>query len=315
MEGWSVGAAIFIFALLWAQIFMDYRKKLMRIIPGVREVANRKQEFSSQIAEAETNTNDFIGSLDSMRNEIERLEEERQKLQEKVNPLEMIRIPAGKLKMGSNSTLADQADENPEHEVRLKVFYVDQYEVTNLQYKDFVDATGHRQPAHWFNGTFPNANMADHPVVNVSWEDASAYAEWTGKRLPAEAEWERAARGDKNSEYPWRRGAIAQDNANFENPQGGTSSVTKYDGGKSEFGVWDLSGNVGEWVNDWYDPKYYASSPDADPKGPSEGRQKVYRGGGYHTNKVDIRASARHFALASSYHDYIGFRCAMDVEE
>ena len=313
MEGWATGAAIFIFALLWAQIFMDYRKKLMRIVPGVREVATKKAEFSTQIVDAESQSKDFVESLESMRQEVDKLEEERQELQERLNPVEMVRIPAGKLKMGTN--LANHEDENPEHGVGLMSYYIDPYEVTNLQYKDFVDGTGHRQPAHWINGTFPNPNHADHPVTNVSWEDAKAYAKWVGKRLPTEAEWERAAKGDSSSDYPWRKSAVAQDRANFENPTGGTSSVSRYPDSASEFGVWDLCGNVGEWVNDWYDPRFYQSSPDTDPTGPDEGRQRVYRGGGYHCNKMDIRASARHPANPASYFDYIGFRCAMDVEE
>ena len=264
-------------------------------------------------ADAEKGANDFMGSLDDMREEILQLEDKRQELQEKLNPMEMVKIPAGRLRMGTN--LANHEDENPEHRVNIKAFYIDQFEVTNLQYKDFVDATGQRDPAHWFNGTFPNANLADHPVTNVSWEDANAFAEWVGKRLPTEAEWERAARGDRNTDYPWGRAALAQDNANFENVREGTSSVRKFDKGQSEFHVWDMCGNVGEWVSDWYDPNYYENSPEADPTGPTEGRSKVYRGGGFHCNRVDIRASARHPLNPGSYMEYIGFRCAMDVDD
>ena len=177
MDGWKVAIVILIFALVWTQIIMDYRKKLLRIIPRLREVEGHKQAFRGRIADVETSANDFTGSLEIIYNEIERLEEQRRELQKTVNPLGMICIPAGKFRMGNKEISSDRVGESPEHEVRLQAFYIDQYEVTNQHYKYFVDATGHRQPAHWFNGTFPNTNMADHPIVNVSWEDATAFAE------------------------------------------------------------------------------------------------------------------------------------------
>ena len=311
MENWASGAAIVIFALLWTQIFMDYRKKLMQIMPGVREVTNRKHDFTAQIAETETNSQTITSALHGAREEILKLEEQRRKLQEKINPLEMVLIPAGKFKMGSN--LVNLDDENPERVVEMKAFHLDQYEVTNLQYKDFIDGTGRREPLHWHNRTFPDPSQADHPVVNVSWHDAVAYAEWAGKRLPTEAEWERAARGEQNREFPWGK-ASSTECANYDNPEGGTRSVSQYERGKSEFGVWDMCGNVGEWVNDWYFPKYYSSAPSADPQGPEDGRYRVYRGGGYHCNKVDVRCAKRHQATANQYHDYLGFRCARDIQ-
>ena len=311
MGDWASSVAIFIFSLLWVQIFMDYRRKLMRVLPGVREVSSRKTEFNSRISTSETNAQDILTSLANMRMELENLEQKRRELQDQLNGLDMQHIPAGRFRMGSN--LVGREDEHPEHLVRLKEFYIDKYEVPNLQYKDFIDATGHREPVHWHNRTFPNPRQADHPVVNVSWEDARAYAEWVGKRLPTEAEWERVARGNRNEEYPWGK-ASSTDYANYDNPEGGTTPVARYERGRSDLGVWDLCGNVGEWVNDWYDPRYYATSPEQDPPGPAEGRQKVYRGGGYHTNKMDIRAAARHFATPGAYQDYIGFRCAMDAE-
>ena len=124
--------------------------------------------------------------------------------------------------------------------------------------------------------------MADHPVVNVSWEDAKAYADWIGKRLPT-------------------------DQANFDNAEGGTMPVEHFSKGVSPFGIWDMCGNVSEWVNDWYDSKYYTDSPDADPQGPTGGHQKGHRGGGYHENRNGIRAKSRHMCMATSSQDYIGF--------
>ncbi len=169
-------------------------------------------------------------------------------------------------------------DENPEHLVSLKGYYIDKYEVTNLQYKEFVQVTGHRSPCHWRNNTFPDARLADHPVVNVSWDDAKAHCDWVQKRLPSEVEWERAVLDDVRDEYAWR-GSSNADYANFDNPDGKTTPVDRYPNRKSGLGAWDMCGNVSEWVNDWYDDKYYQTSPESDPKGPDGGHQKCHRGG------------------------------------
>ena len=312
LEGWAYALVIVFSAVAWIHIFLDYRKKLMRVMPSVEEVSTRKKEFSSRISEAESNSENIVHSMSDLKGEIEKLDEQRRELQEKVNRREMVLIPAGRFDMGSNLPARDE--ENPEHRVRMKAYYIDRYEVTNLQYKDFVHAAGYRSPVHWRNRNFTQASQANHPVVNVSWEDARAYAEWMGKRLPTEAEWERAARGDYGNEYPWGKTA-SQDHANFANPDSKTTPVEKYPSGKSDHDVYDMCGNVGEWVNDWYDPKYYTRTAEADPQGPEDGSQKVYRGGGYHCNRMDIRAAGRHYATPKSYQEYIGFRCAMDAEE
>ncbi len=311
-QDWAYAVGILICAILWVQIFFDYRKKLVRMMPSMQEAASRKEEFNSRISESETNAQEIIETIDDMRQEIDELDEERVELQQRVNKQEMILIPAGRFKMGSAQ--AGLEEEHPEHTVHLKAYYIDPYEVTNIQYKDFVDGAGHRAPANWRNRTFPDAQKAHHPVVGVSWDDARAYAEWAGKRLPTEAEWERAARGDQGHEYPWGK-ACSPDHANYEDAEGKTTAVNKYASGRSEFGVWDMCGNVGEWVNDWYSPRYYKMSPENDPKGPEAGRQRAVRGGGYQGNRMDIRAAARNFYMPSSYQDYIGFRCAMDVED
>lgn len=310
MEDWTYGLAIALWAVLWVTIFVDYRKKLMLVMPSVEQVSSRKHDFTTKISEAKNSAQEIEVNIDGMRREIEALESKRQELQDKLNEREMVFIQAGRFKMGSDQVGRD--NENPEHSVQVKAFYLDRYEVTNLQYKDFIDATGRRTPVHWQSGTFPTGK-ADHPVVNVTWEDANAYAAWVNKRLPTEAEWEWAARGPEGREYAWGK-QVSPDFANFNNPEAGTSSVDKYIKGQSEFGIWDMCGNVGEWVNDWYEAKYYERSPESDPQGPPDGRQKVYRGGGYQTNRIDIRAISRHFAMPTTYLDHIGFRCALSSE-
>jgi len=223
----------------------------------------------------------------------------------------MVLIPAGRFTMGTNAPGRD--DENPEHVVRLKEFYIDKYEVTNLQYKDFIDCTGRKAPMHWRNRTFPEPRQSNHPITNVTWHDAAAYAEWVGKRLPTEAEWEYAARGDTGWDYPWGK-TCSENYLNFNNPEGNTSEVIKYAAGVSPLGVWDMCGNVGEWVADWYDAKYYHGCPEEQPRGPEEGQLKVFRGGGYHGNRQDVRTTARSPGLPIMAQQYLGFRCAMDCE-
>ncbi len=306
MEDWTSGVAIALCAVLWVMIFVDYRKKLMLVMPRVEHVSSRRHDFSTKISEVENSAQEISVNIDSVRREISELEDRRLEFQDKLNEREMVFISAGLFKMGSD--LVGRENENPEHLVQVKAFYLDRFEVTNLQYKDFIDATGRRTPVHWQSGNFLTGR-ADHPVVNVTWEDARAYADWVNKRLPTEAEWEWAARGTEGREYAWGK-QVNQDFANFNHPEGGTSSVDKYIKGQSEFGVWDMCGNVG----DWYEATYYADSSGSDPQGPPDGRQKVYRGGGYQTNRIDIRALSRHNAIPTMYQDYIGFRCALSSE-
>ncbi|MBT3343960.1 MAG: SUMF1/EgtB/PvdO family nonheme iron enzyme [Gemmatimonadetes bacterium] len=309
---WPVGLGILVVAVLWIQIFLDYRRKLGKIMPSVSQVSTRRNEISKEINSGESTLQSIQGSMSSARKELEDLEEKRIELQERLNPLEMVQIAAGRFRMGTNTP--GREDENPEHLISLKSYYIDKYEVTNLQYKEFVQVTGHRSPSHWRNNTFPDARLADHPVVNVSWDDAKAYADWVGKRLPTEAEWERAALDDGRNEYAWR-GASNAENANFDNPDGKTTPVDRYPNGKSALGIWDMCGNVSEWVADWYDSKYYQMSPETDPSGPDGGHQKTHRGGGYHENRMGIRAKSRHMAMSSVSNDYIGFRCTLDEPE
>ena len=171
--------------------------------PSGTSGTSRRVDSSSQISESETSRESIQGQILSARKEVEDLEERRVELQEMLNTREMVLIPENKVRIGTSDPTRE--DENPEHRVLLSAFYMDKTEVTNLQYKEFVAVTGHRSPSHWRFNTFPDARKADHPVVNVSWEDARIYAEWIGKRLSTEAEWERAALSDGRDEYPWGR--------------------------------------------------------------------------------------------------------------
>ena len=223
----------------------------------------------------------------------------------------MVLVPAGEFLMGSTDADTDaDSDEKPQHKVYLDAFYIDQTEVTNAEYKRFVDATGHRAPDHWTNGQIP-AGLENHPVVYVSWEDANAYAQWAGKRLPTEAEWEKAARGTDGRIYPWGN---TWDSAKCNSGDGGpgkTTPVGSYPAGASPYGALDLAGNVWEWCADWYGEGYYQTSPANNPRGPDSGSYRVLRGGSWIINRGDIRAADR-LRFDPGLRDYnLGFRCCL----
>ncbi len=177
----------------------------------------------------------------------------------------LIRIPAGSFIMGSPGRPAAEgrgnADEGPPHEVFVEEFYIDLYETTNAHYREYVEASGSENPLLWRGGVFPNV-LSNHPVVYVDWYDADAFCRWAGKRLPDEAEWEKAARGADARNFPW---GVQFDADKANTPQywlskgisvskGRTKPVGSFENGKSPYGIYDMAGNVYEWVNNWYLP-------------------------------------------------------------
>jgi len=221
-------------------------------------------------------------------------------------PPGMISIPGGEFMMGRD----DGNDyEKPAHKVFVKPFYIDETEVTNAQYQEFVDTIHRQPPPHWTNGRAPSGKASD-PVYNVSWDDASAYAQWAGKRLPTEEEWEYAARGTDGRLYPYGNTADLQySNAredNFSEPL----AVRSYPSGASPFGVFDMAGNVSEWTADSF--KLYPGST-LPSDNPNAGR-KVVRGGAYNLPVKDQTATDRFFQIPSTKNKFIGFRCAQDVK-
>ncbi|CAI2718712.1 formylglycine-generating enzyme family protein [Nitrospina watsonii] len=236
----------------------------------------------------------------------------------------MALIPEGEFVMGSMRSLLEldptalfQHDrhmlgpEDPAHDVYLKAYYIDVYEVTNAQYAEFMKATHpKKEPRYWNDAKF---NQPKQPVVGVTWKDAQAYCHWRNKRLPTEAEWEKAAKGKRPVKYPWGNTAPTVEQANFDNTVGKTTPVGSYEAGKSDFGVYDLSGNVAEWVQDWHQPEYYLFSPKENPPGPERGMYKVIRGGHWHNNSEDVRLSYRNATVPTLRQDSVGFRCAADV--
>jgi formylglycine-generating enzyme required for sulfatase activity len=216
-------------------------------------------------------------------------------------------IPAG------NVTLGDDED-SPRREIFLDAFYLDTFEVTVARYDDFVKATGNlKLPEDWPEG--PIGAIGDLPVVGVDWHDADAYCRWAGKRLPTEAEWEKAARGSDGRKYPWGNDEPTSDRARFAMPsrdavyQGGVAAVGNYPKGASPFGVYDLAGNASEWVSDWYSESFSLAET-RNPKGPETGTAKVMRGGGWYDAAARITTTKRMFADPAHRDDATGFRCA-----
>jgi formylglycine-generating enzyme required for sulfatase activity len=157
---------------------------------------------------------------------------------------------------------------------------------------------------------FDSSRYAKHPVGNMDWRMAKAYCSWVGRRLPTEAEWEKAARGTEVFTYPWGEG-IDCDKANYEGScVGETSPVGSYEKGKSAYGAYDMAGNVSEWVNDWYGETYYQSSPASNPSGPDSGDYRVLRGGAWYGSDFKARSAARFKSVPNYAYILFGFRCA-----
>jgi len=227
----------------------------------------------------------------------------------------MARIPAGEFTMGSDDRMPD---EGPQHKVTLESYWIDLYEVTNAQYKKFIDATNRRSPAHFRNRTYPSGK-ADHPVTEVTWYDADAYCAWAGKRLPTDQEWEKAARGTDGRMFPWGN-EFDTDKANTPQrwaklkEEGDTMPVGSFPDGVSPYGLYDMSGNVWEWTSSWY--KAYPGNTH-----PSENygeEYKTLKGGSWWDcsfYKCGISAPVfnRAFFIRGTHNKSFGFRCAKDA--
>ncbi|MDA8241057.1 MAG: formylglycine-generating enzyme family protein [Nitrospiraceae bacterium] len=268
-------------------------------------------------------------------------------------PAGMVLIPAGSFLMGSprieNKPLeAYPKGETPRHEVYLDAFLIDKYEVTNKEFAEFLDAEKHsagfeekrekwvvirndlekQEKADWWpteierdGGSYrPVPGFERYPVLSVSWYAADAYCRWAGKRLPTEAEWEKAARGGPaKKDYPWGNeiptgGVIFkrswQNNA-YPAPVGKVGNY--YPNG---YGLYDMAGNVSEWCSDWYDRDYYRrSSPSKDPRGPETGLQKVIRGGSWANTAPFLRVAYRNSSSPGSLQSGVGFRCVKGASE
>jgi formylglycine-generating enzyme required for sulfatase activity len=227
----------------------------------------------------------------------------------------MVLVPEGTFLMGSQPVEGDP-DEIPQRTIYLSSYYIDLSEVTQAKYTDFLKATRRPSPViPVFPDELSLITKPELPVVGVSWEDAKAYCAWLGKRLPTEAEWERAARGERGFKWPWGN-AFGEGLANTTGQEDGykyTAPPGKFEQGRSAYGLYDAAGNVAEWVSDWYDQAYYQGGPFRDPKGPDTGKHRVYRGGSWDDPASGVRTAKRYAAAPHQTSAVIGFRCVMDA--
>ena len=252
-------------------------------------------------------------------------------------PEGMALIPAGEFMMGSPMDEGEN-DEHPPHKVHIDAFFMDKYEVTNAQFKKFVDATNYvtqaekngkswtwdgkrwveLEGADWRHPAGPRSTLDDlmnYPVVHLSWNDAEAYAKWAGKRLPTEAEWEKACRGGTTSRYSTGE-KITHEDANFKGVGGRdvwqqASPVGSF--APNQWGLYDMYGNVWERCSDWYSENYYAESPAHMPQGPEEGDLRVLRGGSWYNYAYALRSPNRYVYGETITAHSVGFRCAKDL--
>jgi formylglycine-generating enzyme required for sulfatase activity len=224
----------------------------------------------------------------------------------------MAYVPSGEFSMGSNS---GSSNERPVHTVYLDSYWIDKTEVTNRMYALCVSAGACQEPlgsiSYSRSSYYGNSDFDNYPVIYIDWDKAKTYCTWAERRLPTEAEWEKAARGTTNSTYPWGE-EVGCDKANALGCKGETSPVGEYELGKSPYGVFDMAGNVMEWVADWFSETYYESSPRENPLGPSSGRYHVLRGGSWKSIENSLRSAYRLGLTADTTNLYlIGFRCAL----
>jgi serine/threonine-protein kinase len=263
-------------------------------------------------------------------------------------------VPAGVFTMGNPSSDPQAyTEEIPDHLVNLDIYWIDQTEVTNAQFSRFVEETGYQTDAErrgwaylyntaqdnfqessgadWRHPFGPSSSidgLANHPVLQVSWFDAVAYCEWAGRRLPTEAEWEKAARGAGGQRFPWgndeptglhlnladqRLGSAGSDET-IDDGYAHTAPVGSYPGGASPYGALDMAGNAWEWVQDWYSESYYADSSADNPMGPDNGEFRVLRGGGWNRPARFSRTANRGWGYPDMPNNLIGFRCAAGRE-
>ena len=296
------------------------KAKVWRLLDEGRQALNESNASPKELAHAE-DTLDIahkLGLDDEQRALYHQLHEKIQQqhkrnLEKTVSAKHLERsmalVPAGEFIMGSST---GDADEQPVRHVYVDAFYMDKHQLSVGEYAKFLEATSRVAPPEW--DIMRKSMHQKRPVINVDWTDADAYCRWAGKRLPTEAEWEKAARGTDGRIYPWGNELPTQFHANMKkevwNNHVVLTPVGMFEDGKSPYGIYDMAGNVWEWVSDWYHPHYYKTGPLRNPTGPPLGDYKVIRGGSWGSGPKDLRSPDRETHLPSFKGYGTGFRCA-----
>jgi eukaryotic-like serine/threonine-protein kinase len=234
-----------------------------------------------------------------------------------IDGMVLVYVSAGSFQMGSNKGADTRASyaELPQHSVYLDGYWIDHTEVTNAMYARCVSTGSCIEPHGTSSWTRPdyydNSLYLDFPVIQVDWNQASSYCQWAGRRLPTEAEWEKAARGNDGRIYPWGSQVPSCRLANYLSCFDDTNKVGSYTLGTSPYEALDMAGNVWEWVADWYSDTYYQQSPSSNPIGPSSGHDRVVRGGSWNFDEMYVRSAARGSETPVNKFGNLGFRCAV----
>ena len=308
-DSWVWWILTCVIALYFVMLLLDFNKPSKKLMEQIDNQESRRRDMEQRLARVQEDMISARSRQEELDLNMEELEHRRVDLLPEANKKEMIHIEGGPFSMGG--TEDDSPDnERPAHPVHLSPFYVSPTPVTNQEYREFVNCTGYKSPIHWQRGTYPTG-LAKHPVVNVSWHDAKGYAAWKGARLPSEAEWEKAARGTDERLYPWGNRFVDGERCNSNNMVGTTLPVDEFPLGRSPFGVWDMSGNVYEWCEDYYEEDFYKFSPATNPKGPEGGQERVIRGGFFSETRPNVRTTHRNSAPETHTRENVGFRLAM----
>ena len=267
------------FSLYFVILLLEFNRPAQKLQEQIDNQETRRIDMGRRFEHAQQQIEEMKIRQDKLENDMEDQEERRKEILPGANKRLMVHVSSGPFTMGGRDEDSPRS-ERPAHTVFLSDYYISKYPVTNQEYREFVQCTGHRIPIHWQRGTFP-AGTGNHPIANVSWQDADAFARWRGARLPSEAEWEKAARGTDERPYPWGTRFTEGERCNANNQVGTTTPVNEFPDGRSFYELWDMAGNVYEWCQDYYDEEYYKSSPATNPKGPDGGQELVVRGGCY----------------------------------
>ncbi len=311
MDSWVWWVLTCGFALYFVLLLIEFNQPAQRLMGQIDQQRNRRDEMQQRLGRARDHMAERRARLDDLQRKWKDLEERRRGLLAQANANTMVLIPAGAFAMGGREP-ETPPQEKPVHTVYLAAYRMARFPVTNTEYREFIACTGHRLPLHWQRGTYLTGT-GSHPVVNVSWVDAQAYAQWRGARLPTEAEWEKAARGNDERPYPWGAHFSQEGRCNCMSSVGTTTPVNEYAEGRSDYGIWDMSGNVYEWCADYYEKDYYRRSPPRNPKGPEQGQERSLRGGCFTDTRAAVKATARVGLPEHATRANVGFRLAADA--